>query len=295
MSGHGRDRRDREAVGEMIDRTSRRSRVLVRYRPPTRKNRAPFASKEPSLLDLSGLSALVTGANQGIGWSIAMLLAQQGARVAINYPDDAHFPEQYSALGKETIALKADVGDVDQIHTMFTRLAEAFGGLDILVNNAGIFPRATALELDEATWDRVHDVNLKGTFFCAQEAARLMIPRASGRIVNIASDAALLPAARGSHYNASKAGVLALTKSLALEFAPYHIAVNAVAPGLTDTAQPRDGMTEEEIAMEGAATPWGRIATAEDVARAVLYLVSPLSEYVTGETVLVTGGSLMAP
>jgi 3-oxoacyl-[acyl-carrier protein] reductase len=247
------------------------------------------------LLDLSGRSALITGANQGIGWSIAELLAQQGARIAINYPDDARFPEQYSALGKETIALKADVGDVDQIRTMFTRLAESFGGLDILVNNAGIFPRATALELDEATWDRVHDVNLKGAFFCAQEAARLMIPRGSGRIVNIASDAALLPASRGSHYNASKAGVLALTKSLALELAPYHIAVNAVAPGLTDTAQPRYGMTEEEIAMEGAATPWGRIATAEDVARAVLYLASPLSEYVTGETILVTGGSLMAP
>jgi NAD(P)-dependent dehydrogenase (short-subunit alcohol dehydrogenase family) len=247
------------------------------------------------MLDLSGQSALVTGANQGIGWAIGLLLAQQGARVAINYPDDAHFPEQYTTLGEETIALKADVGDVGQIRAMFAQLADVFGGIDILVNNAGIFPRATALELDEATWDRVHDVNLKGTFFCSQEAARLMIPRGLGRIVNIASDAALFPAARGSHYNASKAGVLALTKSLALEFAPYHIAVNAVAPGLTDTAQPRYGMTEEEIAAEGAATPWGRIATAEDVARAVLYLASPLSEYVTGETLLVTGGSLMAP
>ena len=205
--------------------------------------------------------------------------------MAINYPDDAHFPEQYTTLGEETIALKADVGDVGQIRAMFAQLADVFGGIDILVNNAGIFPRATALELDEATWNRVHDVNLRGTFFCSQEAARLMIPRGFGRIVNIASDAALLPAARGSHYNASKAGVLALTKSLALEFAPYHIAVNAVAPGLTDTAQPRYGMTEEEIAIEGAATPWGRIATAEDVARAVLYLASPLSEYVTGETV----------
>jgi NAD(P)-dependent dehydrogenase (short-subunit alcohol dehydrogenase family) len=215
--------------------------------------------------------------------------------VAINYPDDAHFPTQYTTLGEETIALKADVGDVGQIRAMFAQLADVFGEIDILVNNAGIFPRATALELDEATWDRVHDVNLKGTFFCSQEAARLMIPRGLGRIVNIASDAALLPAARGSHYNASKAGVLALTKSLALEFAPYHIAVNAVAPGLTDTAQPRYGMTEEEIAMEGAATPWGCIGTPEDVARAVLYLASPLSEYITGETILVTGGSLMAP
>ena len=247
------------------------------------------------MLDLSGQSALVTGANQGIGWAIAMLLTAHGARVVINYPDDAHFPEQFAALGQNAIALKADVGDVNQIRTMFAKLDDVLGTLDILVNNAGIFPRATALDLDEATWDRVHDVNLKGTFFCAQEAARMMIPQGSGRIVNIASDAAILPAVRGSHYNASKAGVLALTKSLALEFAPYHVAVNAVAPGLTDTAQPRYGMTEEEIAVEGAGNPWGRNATAEDVARAVLYLASPLSEYVTGETVFVTGGSLMAP
>lgn len=247
------------------------------------------------MLDLTGQSALVTGANQGIGWAIATLLATRGARVAINYPDDAHFPEHFSALGEDALALKADVGDVAQIRTMFSELVEVFGGLDILVNNAGIFPRATALDLDEATWDRVHDVNLKGTFFCSQEAARLMIPRGSGRIVNIASDAAILPAERGSHYSASKAGVLALTKSFALEFAPYQIAVNAVAPGLTDTAQPRYGMSEDEIAVAGAATPWGRIATPEDIARAVLYLASPLSEYVTGETIFVTGGSMMAP
>ena len=122
-----------------------------------------------------------------------------------------------------------------------------------------------------------------------------MIPGGAGRMVNIASDAAILPAALGSHYNASKAGVLALTKSLALEFAPYHVAVNAVAPGLTDTAQPRYGMTEEEIAAEGTANPWGRNATSEDIARAVFYLASPLSDYVTGETIFVTGGSLMAP
>ena len=247
------------------------------------------------MLDLSGKTALVTGANQGIGWAVARLLAEHGARVAINYPDDEHVPEQLLALGEEALALKADIGSVAQIRTMFPELIAAFGTLDILVNNAGIFPRAAALDLDEGTWDRVHDVNLKGTFFCCQEAARRMIPKGAGRIVNIASDAAILPAALGSHYNASKAGVLALTKSLALEFAPYHVAVNAVAPGLTDTAQPRYGMTEEEIAAEGIANPWGRNATSEDIARAVLYLASPLSDYVTGETIFVTGGSLMAP
>ncbi len=247
------------------------------------------------MLDLTGRTALVTGANQGIGWAIATLLAKHGAKIAVNYPDDRRAPKDVHALGPGAFAVKADVGSVPQIRALFAMVGDAFGGLDILVNNAGVFPRATALELDEATWDQVMDVNLKGTFFCAQEAARLMIPRGSGRIVNIASEAAIVPAERGSHYNASKAGVLSLTKSLALELAPHHIAVNAVAPGLTDTAQPRYGMTEEEIAAKGAATPWGRLAQPDDIARAVLYLASDLSEYVTGETVFVTGGVLMSP
>ena len=247
------------------------------------------------MLDLAGRTALITGGNQGIGWAIAEILAQQGATVAINYPDQARAPHDLERLGTAAIALKADIGDVAQIRAMFTQLADAFGVLDILVNNAGIFPRATVIELDEATWDQVHDVNLKGTFFCSQEAARMMIPRRSGRIINIASISGLEPTPRGSHYSASTAGVIALTKSIARELGPYHIAVNAVAPGITDTAQPRYGMTEEEIAAAGEATPWGRIGRPEDVARAVLYLVSDLSAYVTGETVFVTGGSFMSP
>ena len=247
------------------------------------------------MLDLTGRTALVTGANKGIGLAIATLFAQQGARVAVNYPNEANRPHDMTLFGEGAIALQADVGDVAQIRGMFEVLAAQFGQLDILVNNAGIFPRATALELDEATWDRVHSVNLKGTFFCAQEAGRMMVPRRSGRIVNISSVSGIEPAARGSHYSATKAGVIALTKSLAVEFAPYGVAVNAVAPGLTDTAQPRDGMTEEEIAVAGAALPWGRIGRPEDIARAVLYLSSDFSEFVTGETLIVAGGETMAP
>jgi NAD(P)-dependent dehydrogenase (short-subunit alcohol dehydrogenase family) len=151
------------------------------------------------------------------------------------------------------------------------------------------------LTMDEATWDAVQNVNLKATFFCSQQAARMMVPRGSGRIVNLASVSALEPDVLGAHYCASKAGVIALTKSLALALAPHNIAVNAIGPGLVDTAQPRYGMTEEELQRRAAANPTGRMAQPADIARAALYLASDLSEYVTGQTLFVNGGSLMVP
>jgi NAD(P)-dependent dehydrogenase (short-subunit alcohol dehydrogenase family) len=248
------------------------------------------------MVDLSGQIAIVTGGNQGIGWAIAEALARHGARLVVNYPDDNRYPGRLGELGENALAVRGNVARLDEIDAMFALLDERVGPIDILVNNAGIYPRAAVLDLDEATWDAVLDVNLKGTFFCAQAAARRMAAKGHGRIINIASDSALLPAANGAHYCASKAGVVALTKSLALALAPRGILVNAIAPGLTDTAQPRYGMTEAEIASYGRESiPVGRIAQPEDIARAALFLASDLSGFVTGQTIFVNGGSLMVP
>jgi 3-oxoacyl-[acyl-carrier protein] reductase len=166
--------------------------------------------------------------------------------------------------------------------------------VDILVNNAGVFPRGTVLELDEATWDTVLDVNLKGTWLCTQAAARVMVEQGEGgRIVNVSSRSAFQPALRGAHYAASKAGIIAFTRNAALELAPYGITVNALAPGLTDTAQPRYGMTEDEIASAASLVPLGRIAQPEDMLPTVLFLCGPGGAYITGQTHHVNGGAWM--
>lgn len=248
------------------------------------------------MIGLAGKTALVTGGNQGIGWAIAEAFAANGARVVVNYPDGSRYPKRLSELGEEATAIEADVGRLTAIEAMFASLDKQEIAVDILVNNAGVFPRAGVLDLDEATWDAVHDINLKGTFFCAQQAARRMVPRRSGTIINLASVSAVQPDANGAHYCASKAGVVALTKSLALALAPFNVTVNALAPGLTDTAQPRYGMTEAEMAdYVRMRIPLGRIAHPEDIARGAVFLAGDLARFVTGQTIFINGGSLMMP
>jgi NAD(P)-dependent dehydrogenase (short-subunit alcohol dehydrogenase family) len=246
---------------------------------------------------LRGKIALVTGAQQGIGRGIALAFAREGADVAVNYLDDRAAAEtvmrEVCAAGRRAVLVQADVARPTNAQTMVAQVLSELGGLDVLVNNAGVYPRVPFLEMRETDWDVVLDVNLKGGFFCAQAAARAMVAAGRrGSIINMASQA-IRGAVRGVHYSASKGGVVAMTRATALELAPHGIRVNAIAPGLTDTAQPRYGNNEEELAAMASAVPLGRMAQPDDIAAVAVFLASDDARHVTGQTVHVNGGSYM--
>jgi 3-oxoacyl-[acyl-carrier protein] reductase len=250
-------------------------------------------------VQLSGKVVLVTGAQQGIGRAIAVECAAAGADVAVNWLDDEaaarDVAQAIAAHGRRAVTIQADMTKLDEVRAMVAAVVDELGAIDILFNNAGVFPRVDFLAMSEADWDFVHDVNLKGAAFCAQAAALAMVAAArSGVIINVTSGAAFRGSPHGVHYVASKGGLVSLTRQMALELAPHRIRVNAIAPGLTDTAQPRYGSTEEEIAAMAAANPLGRIAEPEDVAHAALFLASDAAGFVTGHTLHVNGGSYLS-
>jgi NAD(P)-dependent dehydrogenase (short-subunit alcohol dehydrogenase family) len=249
-------------------------------------------------MSLSGKVLLVTGAQQGIGRAMALEFAAAGADIAVNWLDDeaaaTQIVEQIRADGRRAVAIRADVAQRAQIDTMVAAVEQELGPIDILINNAGVFPRVPFLELRERDWDYVLDVNLKGTCFCAQAVAkRLVAAGRPGAIINLTSGAAYRGSPRGAHYCASKGGVVSLTRQMALELAPHRIRVNAISPGLTDTAQPRYGSSEDEIAAAGCAIPLGRIARPEEIARAALFLASDDAGFVTGQVLHVNGGGYL--
>ena len=247
---------------------------------------------------LAGKVALVTGAQQGIGRAIAVALARDGADVGVNYLDDPSAAERVAdevrALGRRAIAVQADVSQAAGVHAMVRTLVDALGPPEVLVNNAGVFPRASFLDLEEREWDQVLDINLKGSFLCAQAVGRALVAaKRPGAFVNISSSA-VRGDPRGVHYSASKAGIVGLTRAMALALAPHGIRVNAIAPGLTDTAQPRYGNTEEQIAARAREIPLGRMAQPEEIARVAVFLTTSGADWITGELIHVNGGYYMA-
>ena len=249
---------------------------------------------------LEGMTVAVTGAQQGIGAAIARSAAGEGANVVVNYLDDEAgaraVADDVAAAGARAVLVQGSVTDREAIRRIVEAGLDLSGsrGLDGFVNNAGIFPRVPFLDLTDADWDAVHDVNLKGAFRCSQAAAKAMIDAGNGgSIVNLASVAAFRCSPNGVHYVASKAGVIGLTRATALDLAPHRIRVNAIAPGVTDTAQPRYGMSEEELAAAGTEVPLGRIATPDDVASLAVFLLSGESSHITGQTLQVNGGQFL--
>jgi NAD(P)-dependent dehydrogenase (short-subunit alcohol dehydrogenase family) len=242
---------------------------------------------------------LVTGAQQGIGRAMALEFAAAGADVAVNWLDDEgaaeRVAERVRAAGRRAFLVQANVASLSTVTAMVAAVEKGLGPVDILVNNAGVFPRVPFLDMAESDWDHVLDVNLKGSCFCAQAVAQPMVADGRpGSIINLTSGAAFRGSPSGVHYCASKGGVLAMTRQMALELAPYRIRVNAIAPGLTDTAQPRYGMGEEEIADAGRALPLGRIAEPEEIARAAVFLASKDASFITGQCLHVNGGGYLA-
>jgi NAD(P)-dependent dehydrogenase (short-subunit alcohol dehydrogenase family) len=241
---------------------------------------------------------IVTGAAQGIGRAVALRLAAPGIHLALwdvqtdGVEDTAKLCRKMGVVAR---ALTVDVGDADQVETAVAAFEREWGRPGGLVNNAGISPRARALDMDLAEWEQVLRVNLTGTFVCARAVAARMKEAGRGAIVNTASGRALAGAANGAHYAATKGGIIALTKSLALDWAAYGIRVNCVIPGLTDTAQPRVEMGDNELHAAGARIPMGRIGRPEDIAAVVAFLLSDDAGYMTGQSVAVNGGAIMIP
>jgi len=261
---------------------------------------------------LSGKVALVTGAQQGIGRAIAIALAHDGADVGVNFLDDPAGAESVAGevrgLGRRALVVKADVVRAAEVDAMVAAVAGALGPPDVLVNNAGVFPRSDFLEMAEREWDHVLSVNLKGGFLCAQAIARALVAAGRpGAIVNIASSA-VRGDPRGVHYSASKAGVVGLTRAMALALAPHRIRVNAIAPSAVDTPlgfsqdnlelfTARPGATKEDalpIFQSLNLLPVGLLEP-QDITNAALFLASDESRYITGIELSVDAGTAIQP
>ena len=245
---------------------------------------------------LDGKTALVTGASRGIGRAIALCLAAEGARVAINYAGNVKAAEEVKASGEAAggtaILCQADVADSAAVEAMIADVVKEFGAIDILVNNAGITRDTLLMRMKDEDFAKVLDTNLKGVFYCTKAVAKLMMKKRSGRIVNMASVVGLVGKAGQTNYAAAKAGVIGFSKSAAKELASRGITVNVVAPGFIGTDMTA-GLPESVKEKMLTDIPLGRMGEPEDVANAVLFLASDQASYITGQVVNVDGGMVM--
>jgi len=242
-------------------------------------------------MDLADKVAVITGGAGGIGSATANLLSARGAVVVIadiNLGNAKKIANALVAKGRQAFAVEVNMMSEESVEGLVAAVKERHGRIDVLVNNAGVISAEPMLDLDVEQWDRVIDINLRGTFLCSKAAMRVMVEQKSGKIVNIASMAGQLGGLKVSpDYTASKAGIISLGKAFARYGAAYGINVNNVAPGLIETDMTK-GRGDDP-----ASVPLGRLGTAEDVAKAVYFLASPLSDYITGTTIDVNGGLLM--
>lgn len=238
--------------------------------------------------------AIVTGAGKGIGRGISLALAKEGCSVVASDIDKESclsVVSEIEALGSKAIAIKCDVSKKEEVDKMFSETIEKFGKLDILVNNAGIYPFVPFMEMSEADWDKVMDINLKSNFLCSQTAVKQM--KEGGKIVSISSIAAFVGFSGLTHYCASKSGINGMIRALALELAPKKININAIAPGAIETPGASQVLTEEIKKQTIAGIPLGRMGKPEDIAEAVVFLASDKANYITGQTIIVDGGYLL--
>ena len=252
---------------------------------------------EDAAVKLENRTVLVTGAGRGIGRGIALECAKEGANVVINcrsHPEQAEaVAREIRAMGRRALVVVADVSDAGQVERMVSDALGAFGAVDVLVNNAGILSAGPIEEVSEEAWDLVMSVNLKGVFLCCKAVGRHMIERGTGgAVVNVASISGTIPEVNAGAYTPSKAGVIGLTRLLAMEWAPYGIRVNALSPGPVMTPLQRKSYpTSELLAARNAAVPLGRHGTPEEIGTTAVFLASDDASYITGEEIRVDGGS----
>lgn len=257
-----------------------------------KKNFGSLHQTEKSILGIYGKSVVITGASRGIGKSTALLLSSLGVKVGIIdiTPDGESVAEEIRKTGGKAIYIKGDVTDSDQIEGCMSKVAGEFGGVDFLVNNAGISDQVPFEDLKIELWNKIINVNLTGAYICTKSALKYLKQKKSSSVVMFSSGSVITGTGGCPAYAAAKGGIVSLTRALARELSVYNIRVNAVAPRNVRTEMLESVFSKEEIARKEKHIPLKRLGSVEDIANAVLFLLGKMSDYITGETLLIDGG-----